>query len=36
MPDALVGERFYQPDDAEARCATAWRQIRRARGVPDA
>ena len=26
MPDALVGERFYEPDDAEATCATACRR----------
>ena len=32
MPDALVGERFYEPDDAEAAMRDRLSQIRRARG----
>ena len=35
MPDALVGERFYEPDDAEATMRDRLSQIRRARGIPD-
>src|SRR6476661_3719389 len=35
MPDALVGERFYEPDDAEATMRDRLSQIRRARGVSD-
>jgi len=32
MPDALVGERFYLPDDAEAHLRERLAEIRRARG----
>ena len=32
MPDALVGERFYRPDDAEAALRERLETIRRARG----
>jgi putative ATPase len=32
MPDGLVGERFYRPDDAEAAPRERLAQIRRARG----
>jgi putative ATPase len=32
MPDALVGERFYRPDEAEAEAAERLRRIREARG----
>jgi len=35
MPDAVIGSRFYQPDDAEARLRERLREIRRARGVAD-
>ena len=35
LPDALVGERFYEPDDAEAELRDRLQQIRRARGIPD-
>jgi putative ATPase len=31
-PDAAVGERFYEPDEAEAELATRLAEIRRARG----
>ena len=36
MPDALVGERFYEPDDAEASLRDRLSQIRGRVGVPDA
>ncbi|HEX4108570.1 MAG TPA: replication-associated recombination protein A [Solirubrobacteraceae bacterium] len=32
MPERLVGERFYRPDEAEARLAERLRAVRRARG----
>ena len=32
MPDAAVGERFYEPDDAEALLRERLDEIRRARG----
>jgi putative ATPase len=32
MPDAVVGERFYQPDDAEAELRARLEEVRRARG----
>jgi putative ATPase len=32
MPDAAIGERFYEPDDAEAALAERLEQINRARG----
>jgi putative ATPase len=32
MPDAAIGERFYEPDDAEALLRERLEQIRRARG----
>ncbi len=32
LPDALVGERFYRPDDAEAALRDRLEEIRRARG----
>ena len=35
MPDAPSGERFYEPDDAEAELRDRLQQIRRARGIPD-
>jgi len=35
MPDAVIGSRFYQPDDAEAQLREQLREIRRARGVAD-
>jgi putative ATPase len=34
-PAAIVGERFYEPDDAEAELAARLRAIRRARGRGD-
>jgi putative ATPase len=34
MPDAAIGERFYEPDDAEAALAEKLEEIRRARGRP--
>ncbi len=33
MPDALVGERFYRPDDAEAALRERLAEIRRVRGL---
>jgi hypothetical protein len=32
MPDAAIGERFYDPDDAEALARERLEEIRRARG----
>ena len=32
MPDAAVGERFYEPDEAETRLRERLEEIRRARG----
>jgi hypothetical protein len=32
MPDRLVGERFYAPDEAEAALRERLEEIRRARG----
>jgi hypothetical protein len=32
MPDASIGERFYEPGDAEARLRERLEEIRRARG----
>jgi putative ATPase len=34
MPDGAIGERFYQPDDAEATLGERLEQINRARGRP--
>jgi putative ATPase len=33
MPDALIGERFYEPDDAEAALRERLEAVRRARGL---
>ena len=33
MPDEAIGERFYEPDDAEARAARALEEIRQAAQV---
>jgi putative ATPase len=33
LPEGVVGERFYEPDEAEAALAERLREIRRARGV---
>ncbi len=35
MPDGVVGERFYEPDDAEAELAVRLEEMRRARGVKE-
>jgi hypothetical protein len=32
MPDYAIGERFYEPDDAEALLRARLEEIRRARG----
>ena len=32
MPDSAIGERFYEPDDAEAALRERLEEIRRARG----
>ncbi len=32
MPDSAIGERFYEPDDAEALLRERLEEIRRARG----
>jgi hypothetical protein len=32
MPDPVIGERFYEPDDAEALLRARLEEIRRARG----
>jgi putative ATPase len=32
MPDSVIGERFYEPDDAEALLRARLEEIRRARG----
>ena len=32
MPDGLVGERFYRPDEAEERFAARVAELRKARG----
>ena len=32
MPDAAIGERFYEPDEAERALADRLADIRRARG----
>jgi hypothetical protein len=32
MPDSVIGERFYEPDDAEAALRARLEEIRRARG----
>jgi hypothetical protein len=32
MPDAVIGERFYEPDDAEAALRARLEEIRQARG----
>jgi putative ATPase len=32
MPDAVIGERFYEPDDAEAALRARLEEVRRARG----
>ena len=33
LPEGVVGERFYAPDEAEAQLAARLREIRRARGT---
>ncbi len=35
LPDAVAGERFYTPDEAEAALAARLREIRRARGIEE-
>ena len=35
MPDALIGERFYEPDNAEAALRERLEALRRARGSSD-
>ncbi|HEX3451729.1 MAG TPA: replication-associated recombination protein A, partial [Solirubrobacteraceae bacterium] len=35
LPDGVAGERFYQPDEAEAQLAARLREIRRARGIDE-
>ncbi len=32
MPDAMAGERFYRPDEAEERFAARLAELRKARG----
>jgi putative ATPase len=35
LPEGVAGERFYQPDEAEAQLAARLREVRRARGVEE-
>ncbi len=35
LPEGVVGERFYEPEEAEAELAVRLREIRRARGVEE-
>jgi putative ATPase len=35
MPETLEGQRFYEPDEAEAACARSLERIRRLRGLAD-
>jgi putative ATPase len=35
LPEGVAGERFYQPDEAEAQLAARLREIRRARGIDE-
>jgi putative ATPase len=35
LPDGVAGERFYQPDEAEAQLAARLREVRRARGIEE-
>jgi hypothetical protein len=32
MPDSAIGQRFYEPDDAETALRKRFEEIRRARG----